>query len=56
MSQQNVLSSIFQLITYYDRPVMDRPLYSSFFPRLFSAVRDWTSTILSTHDVALVRI
>jgi len=42
------------------RPLYFRPLVSSFFllfffPRLFSAVTDWMSTILP-HDVALVRI
>ena len=31
-------------------------LSSFFFPRLISAVRDWMSTVLPTHSVALVRI
>jgi len=29
--------------------------FLSFFPRLISAVADWTSANTSTHDVALVR-
>jgi len=51
-------------ISSYGRPAQQmRTLYfgfylsSSFFPRLISAVGNWTSTILnSTHGVALVRI